>query len=484
MVMTHEEFIEKLLIIEEDTKILDFKINDIPLWLIIRNQLFLDMKIEFLGIENPHISVKPRQLKIQDRVRYIYYVLSKLPLKNNQVDILIISNMVNSISNGNGIFFNKLYFQIPQIHRKTLLMERSYKFKFFFPRKENVLCLDIIDIVPYILRKVVTLSKKEISEVENFIHFLGERLATFENILNKSIKQKSNLIQKYKVSILKYIKSQKIKKQLYKYILSNYKPKLIILDCAHYFDDIMLTMLAKKEGILIAEYQHGFIGKQHSSYNFHNNLIKHIKEYLPDYFLTWGKYWSKSVNTPSQKFEIGNFFLNFLNQDAGKPQEIKENRNKGKLVLISGGKFPNEYNILSKSLKEHFSEYILVFRPHPSERPKLQNRYKNLIDLGFIMDNNNLYLETLPNADIVISLEVSTVLYEALFYTSNVFLFDITNSVVGDNLPFHVVKSIKEIKKLLSKRKPKINSYIWENDPVTKFKQFLNLVGLCDDNNN
>jgi len=61
-----------------------------------------------------------------------------------------------------------------------------------------------------------------------------------------------------------------------------------------------------------------------------------------------------------------------------KNQEIRDKKN---ILIISGGSFPKEYNNLVKNLYNFLDRNRLkiVFRPHPSERIALNERYKDII---------------------------------------------------------------------------------------------------------
>jgi hypothetical protein len=54
-----------------------------------------------------------------------------------------------------------------------------------------------------------------------------------------------------------------------------------------------------------------------------------IKEYLPDYFLTFGKFWSDNIRTPSEKVEIG---FPYLEEKVNMARQLKNQEIRDKKI--------------------------------------------------------------------------------------------------------------------------------------------------------
>jgi len=456
--------LKKYLQIEEDPKILDFKLNNVPLWIMIRKNVISNLIFLNEGMENPHVRISIKNLSLKDRLNYIYYTLIKNPFLANKADILIVGSTLSNIKKNN-FYFNRLYYKILENFENSTLLELSHNFSYRLPKKEKTLYIDLIYVISRILAKVKKLTKNEIKIINSFLEFLENRIKKLGLIID------DNFLVTMKNILHIYIKGYKIEKYLFSKLLEKINPKIIIINCAHYFAHFPLLLTAKEKGIKTAEYQHGYIGSDHFAYNFHPNIIDKIKPHLPDYMLTWGKYWSDSINTPSKKIEIGNFLLDDI------LKEVKvDNKPKKTILIISGGKYPDRYIQLGKEIKNYFPGYKLYFRPHPVEISSIKERYSELIRIGYKIDTGNLYTETLPNSEIIISLEKSTVLFEAMLYTNKVFWITERRN---DNLPFYQVKSVKELVDYIDKidkndlKSSSLNEQLWEKDPIEKFRRFL-----------
>lgn len=452
--------LEKYLQIESDDEILDFKIDNVPLWLIVRTRVIYNLMLLNEKMENSYIKISPINLSLKEKLNYIYYTLIKNPFLTGKKVILIIGSVRDNIKRDN-FYFNHLYYKILE-NFNSVLLEQSFRFSYKQPKRENTLYIDLIYVISELLSKIKKLSKKEIKTVDLFLEFFENRVRDTNLLIN------DDFLTNLRDILYKAIKSYKIKKFLFLKLLKKIEPKLLIVQCAHYFSHYPLVLVAKEKGIKVAEYQHGYIGSDHYAYNFHPSVRNKVKKYLPDYMLTWGKYWSDNINTPAQKVEIGNFLLDDI---LRKSEKI--GKGKRSILIVSSGKYPREYVLLGKEIKKHFLGYELYFRPHPSEVPAIKERYDELIKIGYKIDIDNLYTESLPRSEIVISLERSTVLYEAMLYTNKVFLI---TEKKDNKFPFYQVNSVKELKDYIDKinnLETSVDEQIWEKNPVEKFKKFL-----------
>ncbi len=461
--------IKELLKIEEDGELLRYRVTylDLPLWMFLRSEIihfYIPQKL--FGLDEGHIKINPFKLPFQKKFNYIAKSILKHPFRLVKKDIVIFGAGINNVLENN-YYINRLYDPFwDYIKDKVLLLESSNKFFYPTPRfNYEVLYSDIIPILSKTLSKLLTIPKKDIDTINSFCNELISRV---NHLFGIDIREYFQLNKK---RIYNLIPKIKVRGFLFKNLLKLIKPKLIIIEDAHYGGYTDLIYLAKQYGIKVAEYQHGFIGRNHLAYNYSSSIHEIIATYLPDYMLFWGRYWSESTMIPAKKVIVGFPYLEQKTKDADK---YKENI----ILLISSGTIPEEvvnFGLLLITFPE-FKNYKFIFRPHPTERPAVNERYGKLISAGYELDLGNLY-ETLKKVEICIGLELSTVLYEAVAFNCKVFLKKTkASSIYGlENLPFNTFENLHDLKdQLLTSRNFGIKrEYLFESGSISKFRDFL-----------
>lgn len=468
--MKFDDILEKL---ESDGKILDFKFskNKMPMYLMVRSGLIQLLINKEFNLSNPHIKANSRS--INEMLKYIYHTLKSNIFFAPKKDIYIFSSgIVNKLEGSK--YINRLYDKFNQsLYDKTQIIEGSVKLGYLMPKKENIYFKDIIDIIIVLISKVIKVKDEDFIEIEKLIIFL-EKSKLFE---------KDDLAE-IKYSLIKWSKRIDFSYWIYRQLLKIKKPKLIIVEDGHYFGHTSLLQAAKSLGINTAEYQHGYVGLAHPAYNYHKNIFGEIKEYLPEYLLTHGEYWSSVTRTPSEKVAIG---LADLSNKIEKLEKIEKETNT--ILFISGG---TVYKTLNKLIKKSFVDlkelgYTILLRPHPSELPALEERYSNLINMGIKIDTVSLY-DTLQKVDIVVGMEVSTVLYEAVCFSDKIYLmntgytkfYEPKTCFLSFTNKEELIQNIKEEKTLNHDA-----NYFWDNNWKKNYINFIeNTIGIQNDNNN
>lgn len=455
--------------LENDGKILDFRFekNKTPMYLLMRSHLIQLLINREFKLSNPHVKESKRSIK--KILLYIYHTLKTNLFFSPKKDIYIFSSgIVNRLEND--IYVNRLYDEFYQLYKnKTQIIESSVKFSYLLPKKEKVYFRDLIDIIIVLSSKVTKSKKEDIKEIENFIEYIksknlyGTNDKTFENI---------------RTLLIRTSKRMNISFWLYRQFLKLKKPKLIIVEDAHYFGHYALIEEAKKLGIKTAEYQHGYVGLGHRSYNYHENIFTNIKAYLPEYLLTHGKHWNEVSRTPSQKIVIG------LASLSNNIKNIKRsNIPSNKILFISGGTVYEELNrLIEKSLESLRNlGYEIILRPHPSELPEVNQRYSNLIAQGIKIDTSSLY-DILKEIEVVVGMEVSTVLYEAVCFTNKVYMMNTkyTNYYEPKSV---FIKFSDETTLVNSIKKSRVleqdANYFWDSNWEKNYSNFIeNMIGI------
>lgn len=461
--MKFDDILETL---ESDGKILDFKFpqSQIPMYLIVRFNIIQSLINKEFNLTNPHIKANKKSLK--DTFKYVYHTLKSNLFFVPKKDIYIFSSgIVNKFENNK--YTNRLYDEFYQLFKgKTQIIESSFNMSYLLPKKEKIYFRDLIDIVIILCSKAVKLKKDDIDEIDIFIEYLrSKKLFDVNDMIYNDIKN----------TLVKISKRMSTSFWIYRQFLKIKKPKMIIVEDAHYLGHLPLLHEAKKLGIQTVEYQHGYIGLAHPAYNYHENIFDGIKAYLPEYFLTHGNYWSEISRTPSQKVHIG------LADLSNKIDKIKiDKKISNNVLFISGGTKYEELNqLIEKSLKNLKNiGYEILLRPHPSEVNAVDKRYSNLKNQGVKIDTSNLY-DTLQNIEVVVGMEVSTVLYEAVCFSNKVYMmntqytnfYEPKSPFISFDNDIDLIKNIKELKTL------EYNSdYFWDSEWKSNYSDFVKKV--------
>jgi len=460
------KFDDILEVLEADGKILNFRFSksQIPMYLCIRFMLIQSLINKEFNLSNPHVKSNKKSAK--EILKYIYHTLKSNLFFAPKKDIYIFSSgIVNKFENDK--YTNRLYDEFYQLFiDNTQIIESSVKLSYLVPKKEKIYFKDLIDIVIVLCSKVVKLKKDNIDEINSFIEYLKSK-----NLFDAN----DTVLDDLKYMLVKTRKRMSISFWMYRQFLKIKNPKVIIVEDAHYFGHVSLFAEAKKLGIKTVEYQHGYIGLAHPAYNYHENIFNEIRAYLPEYFLTHGNYWSEVSRTPSQKVHIG------LADISNKIVRIKITSNK--ILFISGGTVFEELNqLIEKSLKPLKDlGYEILLRPHPSEMLAVKERYSNLISQGIKIDTSSLY-DVLQEVDIVVGMEVSTVLYEAVCFTNKVYMmntkytnfYEPKSAFISFYDDIELIKSIKESKVL------EYNAdYFWDSNWKQNYINFIeNIIGI------
>lgn len=463
------KFDEILEILESDKKILDFKFgkSKIPMYLIVRSMLIQSKINKEFSLSTPR--VKESKKSIKKILKYIYYTFKSNLFFAPKKDIYIFSSgIVNRFENEK--YTNRLYDKFAQLFKnKTQIIESSTNLSYLVPKKEKIYFRDLIDIIIILFSRIIKSKINDIKEIDKLIEYLKDKdLFDADDIIFRNIKK----------NLLKNGKRINISFWIYRQFLKMKKPKIIIVEDAHYFGHIALLFEAKKLGIKTAEYQHGYIGLAHPSYNYHKNISDIIKIYLPDYFLTHGDYWNKVSRTPSKKIHIG------LADLSNKIDKIGiTNKMTNKILFVSGGTVFEELNELIEKSLESLNNlgYEILLRPHPSEISAVKARYSNLINQQVKIDTSNLY-STLQEVEIVVGMEVSTVLYEATCFTNKIYMmntkytnfYETQSPFISFNNDVELVKSIEELKILEQNA-----NYFWDIKWEQNYINFIeNVIGI------
>lgn len=197
--------------------------------------------------------------------------------------------------------------------------------------------------------------------------------------------------------------------------------KLLLKEEACYGGSALFNRVAREEGLVVAEYQHGVVSAGHDAYNVAPTLAASpaYRAGLPDYLLTYGTWWGRDASVPVKRVAVGNPHRSEVIAGLQPPAS-----HAGRVVVLGDGIDTKRYLALAGELAAHLPAGMeLLFRPHPMERRALAPVGALALPAGVALDGNSDILETLRTAEVVVC-EISTGLFDAIGLTPRIFVWE------------------------------------------------------------
>lgn len=445
------KILDRLLEIEDESGIWDHNIDDIHIWPIIRTGVLSKIMNEANNYSIKGNDELLNKINIHF-VKNFFKTAVFMKQDNRNYDSFFISGSRYQFLNKDlKLYQNHMYKEYYRLFDKPLIFESSYH-KPIGTREFE----DLTYLFDYFkISSRLNIKKPSIYEKDSLKHF--------QSILNYYYPAKTNRTP----YSFKYIcKKFFVQKQVAKYI-SNISKKIegdwAFINTASYLGDKgTVTKTLKNIGFKTVELQHGYVGLDHIAYNYPKNQQKKIiSDYLPDYFLSYGKFWSERIRTPSKKIIVGNPALISHVEQYSKRKIESDNS----IIVISQGTVTELMVNITKLLAKNFQNRKIVFKLHPAEISFIE-RYQQLFEYENVKVNkfDNIY-DLIANSNIIIGYN-STSLYEAVaFGDKKIFVYD--NQGVPDELGYKF-KTFEELKEAINDKDcgyTKIPiDYLWELD--------------------
>ena len=263
----------------------------------------------------------------------------------------------------------------------------------------------------------------------------------------------------------------------YERLYSRSQPRIVIIEAACYGHQSPAVLVARAMGIPVAEYQHSFITRGFSAYNFAPALTQssNFRATLPDYFLSYGQWWNDRFDAPVEKIVVGNPHRSEYLARASFASVAVERRD---VLVLAKAAEAERYLALARELANLAgSRMRIVFRQKhgdavPSNRP---------IVLGpnqVIVDNNADFYASLASAEVVVG-GPSTTLMEAIGEARRVFIWD--DEAGRFQYPENIFERFSTARdlydRLCAPADPSIDvpaaDDVWARDWQVRYKEFL-----------
>ncbi|MBN2177349.1 MAG: hypothetical protein JW722_06790 [Demequinaceae bacterium] len=202
-------------------------------------------------------------------------------------------------------------------------------------------------------------------------------------------------------------------------VLDRVRPEIVFVDGAAYGNMAGQIAMMKDRGIRVVEPQHGWIGLAHPAYNFGRAMKDPVlQRTFPDALLTFGDFWSSQIRFPAEVVSVGKPHIEEMT--AGAPSLGERSK---EILVVSSVTDPDEMTDFTLALRQALPDsWRVAFRPHPSERADVGERYSRLMGAsGVFLDHRSDVFESLREVRAVVGVQ-STVLFEALAFGCRTFV--------------------------------------------------------------
>ena len=358
---TLEELREFFLYLEDKYNLLNFEIDGVKPWLLIRVAIDYDLG-NLLGIMDiPHTTTTKKD-KIMNSFNILKSSIFKNPFFAKKTDIIIFPHARVKEVDGEIIDIYTHYFENELLDKNIdfIEIEHSYLGKYLKSDKNWRYHKDFILVVRDILSKFIKIKNIDLNFVRKVEKEIAEKIGNYD------------LLNKFIIAVKKF----KIEYYLYKKLLKKLQPKQIYL-VVSYGGYGSLIKAAKELYIEVLEFQHGNFSKYHFGYYFGED--KKDLDYFPDKFLVWNEYWKSLINFPIKDENIIIRKFDYLEYRKNLYSHIKKNKNQA--LVLSQGVLGDRIAKRILDNWDYFKQFDIKYKLHPGEYGRWKN-YPNLIKLS------------------------------------------------------------------------------------------------------
>ncbi len=207
--------------------------------------------------------------------------------------------------------------------------------------------------------------------------------------------------------------TRRCRRPLYRRLFERIDPDLVLVVVSYVRETAI--EVCKELAIPVAELQHGVISPYHAGYAFPGERPKTT---FPDYVLTFGEFWGRTVEFPIPEDRCYPVGYPYLEETATEYDERTEDQ----LLFISQGTIGAELSRFAVELEELVDDDV-VYKLHPGEYDRWRESYPWLVDSGVeVVADADLYeLFARSRAQVGV---YSTAIYEGLYFGLETYLFD------------------------------------------------------------
>lgn len=414
--MTHKELLEEFLIFEEEHRLFELRIEDIPLWEYMRFSVFYQLKNELvasiLDTGGKKINGFSKALKT-----YGNHSFFKNPDKiSKDIDLLVFNHARRREAQG---VYHDIHTDpfLPGLDMDYAVLENYFNYGHLKPAPTpSLYYLDKIELPAAMARK---LSSKKPNNTD---------LKKLDAIVSHVKEQWDVDLVNFKTDVKKLVRQHKYVYPRIEKLINRIKPKKILTVVSYAITNQIVTEIAHKYGIKVIEAQHGVVGRLHVAYNYkgHPRLMT-----VPDYFLAWGSYWMEGarMGVPQQNIKLVGFpYLDSFKKGHDAVRHPKQ------LIFIS--QMSDKIARFAEELAKHLPTYKILFKAHPSEYEIVHDKYpylSNQRNISIVADDKKPLYTLFQESRFVFGV-YSTALMEAIAFCDAIFVIKYAGWELYENM--------------------------------------------------
>lgn len=166
---------------------------------------------------------------------------------------------------------------------------------------------------------------------------------------------------------------RRVRLPLYRRVIRQSNPEIAFLTSSYNGRETFVEA-CQAEGVPVVELQHGVVTSYHMGYSYPYKQ----KSVFPDYFFSFGEYWSESVDFPLPDENVISIGYPFLEKRAAEYQHVET---KNQVIVISQPPYADRLSRFAVSLSESRAvDETVVYKLHPKEYADWKQRYPHLAD--------------------------------------------------------------------------------------------------------
>lgn len=267
---------------------------------------------------------------------------------------------------------------------------------------------------------------------------------------------------------------------LARYVLPRIDGRVAFVQTACYLgSNAAVTRMLHEHDFKVIEAQHGMVHQTHPAYNYPDEVLNDeshpARQYLPDVFLSFGRYWEQQIRIPCQQVSIG---YPALMENAGHLRESATVDPK-QILIVSQGTVTHKMVEITHALSRACPDYHLIFKLHPGEIGFVE-RYESLLELPNVIIKKLDNIHALIAESALVIGATSTTLFEAVLFP-NKRIFVLANDAVPDGIGT-AFSSTDELITLIQNDSTGNSNYdaqeLWADNWQIRIADFLSSSGL------